>query len=112
MINTIYWRSDFYALKMTIAFNESNNETICNSEYQEFGQSKTITALLTLFTILGFIANLITLVILVIHKKEFPNIGRTLLKNQAIADSLVCIMAVGFFLQKCQCTCLPLFQTI
>ena len=85
---------------MTTAFNESNNRTICNSEYQAFGQSTTITALLTLFTVLGFIANLITLVILIIYKTEFPDIGRTLLKNQAIADSLVCVMAVGLFVQE------------
>ena len=50
-------------------------------------------------TIIGLFANLAALVALITNGKQVPKIGRILSIHQAIADILVCAMAIGIFTQ-------------
>ena len=85
---------------MATSIEDNNlNKTLCNDDDHDIASSTTITAILTTFSVLGFLANLVTLAILILYKKEFSNIGRILLKNQAISDAFVCIMAIGLIIQ-------------
>ena len=86
--------------KMVTSIEDNNvNKTLCNDDYQDISSSTAITAILTTISVLGFLANLVTLAILILYKKDFPDVGRILLKNQAISDAFVCIMAIGLIIQ-------------
>ena len=91
----------FLQIENTISnASEDSNGTVCVDQNQNIDKSTSITAVLTTMTVLGLVANIITLIILILYEKDFPQISRTLLKNQATSDCFVCVMAVGLYFQS------------
>ena len=58
------------------------------------------TAFKALITIIGLLSNITTFVTLKLNSKGFSTVSRTVLQNQAIADSFVCIMGIGLYTQN------------
>ena len=54
----------------------------------------------TIVIILGLVTNIATFFSLTMNSEGLPQISRILLQHQAIADSFVCIMAIGIFTQN------------
>ena len=78
------------------------NPLIVNETKEESEKSTTLvvfTYLQTILTAIGLIANLVALMTLTLNGKVFPPISCLLLQHQAVADSFVCIMAIGMYTQ-------------
>ena len=60
---------------------------------------KVITYIKTVVTSIGLLANLTTLVSLILNGDLFPLIGRILLIHQATVDAFICMMAIGIYNQ-------------
>ena len=53
----------------------------------------------TIVTVIGLIANLITIITLISNGKEFPKTSRILYMHQSVIDSLVCLVSVPMYSQ-------------
>ena len=73
------------------------NETASVNQEWAYGESLTYFAIFILVS--GLVANVITLLALTWHGKGFPLMSRSLLRHQAIVDSLVCIMGILMYSQ-------------
>ena len=54
----------------------------------------------TVVVVIGLFANIVTIITLVFHGKEFPPISRILYLHQSIIDSLVCLVSVPMYSQN------------
>ena len=77
----------------TLADFEPNatTETHDDAEPESIGW-KILTDIQTVLTMIGMVANIITLITWICHGKGFPRISRILLQHQAIIDIIVCLM--------------------
>ena len=59
-----------------------------------------VIVLQNLITAIGLLANIITAITLVLNGKEFPRLTRILFIQQALLDSLVCLLAIILYSQR------------
>ena len=87
--------------KWDILYSYVLNLTSWNEWVHENGDEgvKVFTYIASLITLIGLVANLATLLILIMNGRTLPLIGRILLTHQATVDSFVCLMAIGMYLQ-------------
>ena len=59
-----------------------------------------VIVLQNVITVMGLLANIITAITLVLNGKEFPRLTRILFIQQALLDSLVCLLAIILYSQR------------
>ena len=95
-------------MRASIPIQGPNNDTssdtttlnITNTEATALPGWMVFTVFKTIVIILGLLTNITTFLSLTMNSEGFPQISRILLQHQAIADSFVCIMAIGIFTQN------------
>ena len=91
-ISDIFWKNISEHLEEISSWsefvNEDGNEAI-----------KIITCIKTTITLIGLLANISTLLSLILNGHLLPLIGRILLIHQAVVDTFVCLMAIGIYNQ-------------
>ena len=88
--STIPWHDDNLTTESTL----TTNVSLIKEDYSDAEWLKYFNISQTTFTVLGLLLNLMTFVTFVKNGEMFSGVMRALLKHQAFADILVCLMGI------------------